>query len=337
MVTIVAYFQADSVIGLGHCVRVRALINALSFDIRLVVAADGVFVNDYFQDAEVRPHCDILKIIDDECRSGLVVLISDHPQAQENLGSFTHPDLIHVAIDDLGSDRLRSDVLVNCSGLPDYHRYPAMQGGVLLLGLEYLPISPVFSWRGESASKRGCLGIMVGSSQLATDWICRLLRMDFSTVCDPQSIRIVISPSTPGGVEIQQIGAARGIDVQSRLSPAEVAFFFQECRLCIMTAGMALYEAFSCGVPVIAFPIQKDMQPECAYYHSLGMLFNVTDGMSEPDLVGVTRRLWNDSLTLERMSALARERVDGRGLLRISSVISSAVNCYFDRKTKLSV
>lgn len=322
-ISIVVYLQADSIIGLGHCVRVRALVDALPLEYRLVLVADGELAGSYFQGAERHSRNDILKVLAAECSASLVILIADCPDVPEEIWNFKHPRLIQVAIDDIGSPALHCDILLNCSGYPGYHRYPSMQNGISLLGLKYLPLRAEFGRVARFIQRGKYLGVVAGSSQAASDWIRAVLDMDFSQLCSPEDIRVVMSPSAQQFVEIQRLGAEKGISVRRGLSSAEMLDFFQECRLCVMTAGMSLYEAFCCGVPVIAYPIQPNMMPECAYYEAEGLLVNVVDGMNEATLVGAIQHVWADSEALERMSASARAQVDGQGLMRVSGVIAA--------------
>ena len=322
-IIVVVYFQADSIIGLGHCVRVRALVDSLPFKHHLVLAADGEWVAPYFQHTAHYPRSDILKILASTCRTNLVILIADHPNVPEKVWDFEHPKLIKVAIDDVGSAVLHSDIVVNCSGYPAYHRYPSMQNGISLLGLKYLPLRTEFGRTARFALQGKCLGVMAGSSQIASDWIRAVLDMDFSKICSPKDIRVVMSPSARQFAEIQQYGAAKGINVRRGLSSVEMVEFFRECRLCVMTAGMSLYEAFCCGVPVVAYPIQPNMKAECAYYEAEGLLVNVMEGMNETALVGAVRRAWADRQFLDDISARARLQVDGQGLARTAAVIAT--------------
>ena len=324
-ISVVVYFQADDSIGLGHCVRVRALVDSLPFERRLVLAADGELAASYFRDAKRYPFSDILEILAEECRAALVILITDHPNVPEKILNFNHSRLIQVAIDDIGSAVLHSDILLNCSGYPGYHRYSSMQNGISLLGLKYLPLRIEFCQAARLASRGKCLGVMAGSSQIASDWVRVVLDMDLSQICSPKDVRVVMSPSTQQFAEIQQFGAAKGISVRRGLTSAEMVEFFQECRLCVMTAGMSLYEAFCCGVPVVAYPIHPDMKAECAYYEAEGLIVDVIDGMNEVALVDAVRRIWTDSESLESLSARARAQVDGQGIRRVSSVIAAVV------------
>jgi spore coat polysaccharide biosynthesis predicted glycosyltransferase SpsG len=324
-ISVVVYVQANSIIGLGHCVRVRALVDSLPFEYRLALNTDDELAAHFFPDAELHSRSEILSVLAARCRSELVILITDCPNVPDEIWNFKHPKLIKVAIDDIGSAVLNCDILINCSGYPGYHRYPSMQNGISLLGLKYSPLRAEFGCAARFILRGKYLGVMAGSSQIASDWIRAVLDMDFSHLCSPGYIRVVMSPSAQHFAEIQRYGDEKGISVRRGLSTAEILDFFRECRLCVMTAGTSLYEAFCCKVPVVAYPIQQNMKKECAYYETEGLLVNVVDGMNEAALAGAIRNIWADSETLEGMSARARAQVDGQGLMRASRVITTVV------------
>ncbi len=83
-----------------------------------------------------------------------------------------------------------------------------------------------------------------------------------------------------------------------------------------------MLEAFACGIPVIAWPVEDDMIDECAYYHEQGWVTNIgAEGGSPERIAMAIDEMLSRPERREAQAQAARAMVDGRGARRIAEAI----------------
>lgn len=341
-IAVISYLEADYDVGLGHAIRLHSLLEHFPYPYDHEVIGKGDAIRDIFPESEVHGfQTDVGKLIKQTTEEHhLTLLITDHPNVPVVMWEIEDESLLKIAIDDIGSSRLRSDIVVNCSACPQYHVYPNLpEWAVSLFGLRYLPLRPEFGniSAAESRPKNGqSLGFVTGSSFAAEEWVYFILSLDFER--DGWSrARLIVSPTLRSFDKARGIGKEKGIEVQTNLTAREMVNFYNTCKVCVMTAGMALYEAFAAGATVIAYPTQPDMIPEAEYLEKQQMLINLgRNGDDRGVLTAAVDDLLKDGDKRQTLKKKLRKMVDGKGAERIAKVLAGIVCDCLEGQTKIA-
>lgn len=330
-IAIISYLEVDHNVGLGHAVRLRTILDSLRWAYDHIIIGKGDWIRTVFPSGVICEfQSDLIKLIKkttEEHRFTLV--ITDHPNVPVIMWEIEDKTLLKVAIDDVGSSRIRSDVVVNCSACTRYHVYPNLpEWAISLFGLRYLPLRSEFGNISAVTSHRRngqSLGFVAGSSFAAEEWVYFILSLDFERD-GWRGARLIVSPTLRNFDKVKKIGKEKGIEVKTDLTVREMVDFYSTLKVCVMTAGMALYEAFAAGVAVIAYPIQSDMIPETEYFEKRQMLINLgRDGNNSCVLTKVVDGLLKNDEKREMLRERLHGAVDGKGAERIGKILTEVV------------
>jgi len=323
---IVCYLPADQQVGSGHLVRSKSIIEAFSFPHQIYRSGNGDLLKETFPDGIELKDPDefaasITRLISIH---SLVILWVDAPEIPKQIREIEHERLLKIIVDDYGGFRVRADVIVNgnagtssgYNGLPDW--------ALILEGLKYMPIRPEFSRAGNKKDndRNGRrVGFVVGSGDEAAEWGNLLLSLNIGE--NKWSTASMVVPRTlPEFEDFLKRGNAVGITPVTGLDGNEMAAFYSSCDVCVMTAGMCLYEALAVGTPIVAYPVLPGMEKEAAYFESNNAILNL--GKKGGDIKAISDAvncLLDSSSRRTEMCRQGRRLFDGKGAFRISRML----------------
>ena len=327
-VALICYVTADHQVGAGHLVRSKALTESILFPHRLYVTGKGVLIKETFSNATY--FNDTFSISDKIARllvsNDYVMLLIDSPQVPHEVWGVEHERLLKITIDDYGGNHIRTDIIVN-GNADSSSGYTGLSDWTLLLsGLKYLPIRPEFAnvGNGRSINRTGRrVGFVIGSGADAQDWAEVILTLDINGN-EWKDVIMVTSSSMPDFKKIKQSAKIKGISVVNGLNVNEMASFYSHCDVCVMTAGMCLYEALAAGTSVVAYPILSGMEKETAYFEKKKVIVNLgKKGFDPQTMTDTVNRLLDSAEERNQMYRMGRDLIDGKGVTRIAQVLMS--------------
>jgi UDP-2,4-diacetamido-2,4,6-trideoxy-beta-L-altropyranose hydrolase len=227
-----------------------------------------------------------------------------------------------VSIDDLASDALPSDVVVNSNvfaGTLDYGRLaPDAQ---LFLGLDFALLQPEFWDVGERivADQVQCVLIVLGASdhrEIMPSLIAAVGRVEGDFAID-----VVVGPLFEHAERVRE--AADRWPGRVRLLPAPASLVQPMCDadVAVSAGGQTLYELVRVGCPTIALEVSHDQREQIDRLARLGCVRN---GGGSPDGTQVTsalRELIDRRDARAMLSRTAQTLIDGQGVIRISEAL----------------
>lgn len=341
-IAIISYLEVDHNVGLGHAIRLHSLLDHFPYPYDHKVIGKGDAIRDIFPESEVHEsQTNVRKLVKQTMeKHRLTLLITDHPNVPVIMWEIEDKTLLKIAIDDVGSSHISSDVVINCSACTQYHVYPNLpEWAISLLGLRYLPLRSEFGNISAITSRRRngqSLGFVAGSSFAAEEWVYSILSLDFERD-GWRGARLIVSPTLRNFDKARKIGKEKGIEVETDLTAREMVNFYSALKVCVMTAGMALYEAFAAGVAVIAYPIRPDMIPEAKYFEKQEMLINLGKNGNDPSvLTAAVDDLLKDGGKRQTLKKKLCKMVDGKGAERITKVLAEIVHDCLEGQDKIT-
>ena len=304
--------ESGAEVGYGHVIRVRALLDEMHMPAVVHCGGDAA----RFLSGRLCESAEDLDAVLNAAEQ--TVLIVDHADSRRWSSFVESPNVLVVAIDDTGGSAVRADVVVNGSGFHGYHHYPSVPANTIVrAGFDYVLLRREFRDLPSYEGSRQGVAIVAGSSSRVQEWVEQLIAHGVPSEWQP--VVFVVSPAFPEGAVSEAL--RNGVDIRRGLSASELIAAIRSKRLCVTTAGMAMIEAFSVGVPVAAYPAQPNMVDECRYYHERGWIVDFGTDASVPErLVEMVRDVLGRP-SLSEMGRTVHRCVDGRGAMRVAALV----------------
>jgi spore coat polysaccharide biosynthesis predicted glycosyltransferase SpsG len=261
-----------------------------------------------------------------EENGGMAVLLVDLPYAEPKLWALGTEHVLTVAIDDHGGRGVAADIVVNQSDVSGSSDYPdAPVHSLILRGLPFLLLRSAFSSAASGAALRNGVGFVVGSGPESAQWVTDLVNS--LEVGELAPIRVVVSETLAEKEALRVAGLGRGIHVESGCSAERLRDFYRQTELCVMTGGMALFEAMALSTPVLCYPILEDMIPQAALLADKRGVLLLSDAQANSrELRQLIRSLLEDRALLAAIGDKAGTLVDGQGSARVAAVLERVIH-----------
>ncbi len=317
--------DADHEVGLGHAVRVGALLAALEMPLDLVVVGRGTALSALF------PHARHVLLSDDGDEPGWAGALAIRPEAvlvdlprwvRRPWARLRAAGLPIAAIDDEGGV-FDADLVINGAVLEECHRYQGLPPGALLrLGPAYTLLRPEFSLRHWRPTGDRSLSIVIGSGGRARPWAEALAGGGLDDLALSR-ITLTVGLACPEVPALRRLAGAHGIAVHQGVGPDALACQFAGHAVSLMTGGMVVPEALATGAPVVAYPQVDNLVPEMRWFAAHGALTDLgpEGGQSLPQVRVAVARLLDDPAAAARQSEAARSIIDGLGAARAARAI----------------
>jgi spore coat polysaccharide biosynthesis predicted glycosyltransferase SpsG len=322
-VRVVAHCRADPRIGMGHAVRLGALLQHLPTAWELVCCVDRELAEPHFPQGATFLPADpaaVAGAVHEGTDAGdLAVLVVDLPRNEPRYWRLGGERVLTVAIDDNGGFGMAADIVINQGDIAKHAQYPDLPAhSVVVSGLENVLLRRGFS--ASEAPARAGVGFVAGSGESSRRWIAAIVRDLAGEGFGP--VRVVVSETLADAADLAAIGRARSIEVASGLSAAQMRDFYRRCELCVMTGGSAIFEAMATGTPVLCHPILDDMLEPTRRLAAMGALVALSRAEAGPGAIErIIVELLADKRRLEEIGARAASRVDGRGCERVAALL----------------
>lgn len=317
--------DANHEVGLGHAVRVGAVLAELKTPVRPIVAGRGDALATLFAGAEQYP------LPDDDTDTHWAELAALRPHAVlvdlpraparpwTELRRFGVPLIV---IDDEGSV-LDADLVINGTALGDHALYRELPAGARkLLGPEYCLLRPAFAAHRWCPAPDRSLSVVVGSGEIAHTWAFALAGGGLADLgLDRCTLTVGLSfPCAPG---LRRLAATHGITVCQGRDAASLAAQFAGHAVSLVTGGMVAYEALATGAPVVAYPQVDNLVAEMRWFAERGCLTDLgPDGGRDLARVRAAVARLADNPTIAMAQARAGHAVvDGLGAPRAATAI----------------
>lgn len=126
----------------------------------------------------------------------------------------------------------------------------------------------------------------------------------------------------PNNAAIGEWIAKSGDDrVTLHIQPQDVAGLFAGCDLAVLGGGISIYEAASCGLPMVLMALADNQLRQCAAWQELGTatFLGRVGEVGHEALAQEVAALVADDRRRAAMSAVGRASVDGRGAERLAN------------------
>ena len=324
-VRVVVHCRAGRDIGMGHAVRLGALLREFPEDYDLTCCVDADVAAQHFP-ASARFLPPDRSAVASAVREGgdagaFTILVVDLPRDAEEFWSLGGDDVLTVAVDDHGGPGIAADVVVNQGDIAGTCAYPDLPAhAVLLAGTRYAMVRPAFSAEPVAGQARAGVGFVAGSGERSEAWIRQVV--DNLDIRGMAPVRIVVSSTFSDLRSLARAGEGRSMEVRGALSAEGMADFYRRPALCVMTGGMAIFEAMAMAAPVACYPILDDMVEPTRLLSQAGALValprqSTAAGALEP----VLRSLLGDVGSLQALANAARGLVDGAGCARVAALV----------------
>lgn len=221
--------------------------------------------------------------------------------------------------------RFRADMLVHGSpSETEQHWRPNMLNpdGEMLFGPQYSILRPEFPPANLRPDQRDVRQILVsfgggddmGAIRLTLDALVDLL--------PDVRFAVMSGAHNPNNAAIKSwIANHCEGRVTLHVQPPEVAGLFAACDLALLGGGTSIYEAASCGLPMVLTALADNQLRQCEAWEKMGAaVFLGPVAKLTPDALRQTvTELVDDGSRRANMSSIGRNAVDGRGAARLAA------------------
>lgn len=336
--------NASPEVGLGHLARCRALAQELKRQGEACVmvgppksyanAQDSIFIEDWIEvETWVSAEQDAAQLvaIARDKQGGFVVL--DDYRVDAGYQHVLNASRLHwLQFDGTAKKPLWADLVVNANPaarVDDYVNVLHNPAAQLLLGPGYAVMRAEFPPAALRADGRPIAQVLVafggGDDRGGIEFALTSLIENA-----PVNWRFVVisgghNPRNPQlAVWIEVHGQGR---VSLLINPDNVAAIMAGCDLAVMAGGTSIYEAASCGLPMVLIAIaDNQIQPAKAWANAGAALFpGVLQEVNAGQLISAVSKLAADDVFRRDMAMKAGDLVDGKGAQRLASKIIEMV------------
>ena len=216
--------------------------------------------------------------------------------------------------------RYHADMILDQNPGSETRRYPVAPACRLLLGPNYALLAPAFmEAKVEERTypervRRILITLGAADPVRATSLVLSTLgSMDMTGI----DVTVVIGGANPHGDEIRQVSESSGFRVLADVT--NMPELMSEADLAITAAGTTSLEACRMGLPAINITLVDNQRDIAAALDDVGAAVSMGwhEDVAETALRDTVLRLVHGRATRERMSAIGRKLVDGRGAARV--------------------
>lgn len=233
-------------------------------------------------------------------------------------------DILCVTIDEWGGEKISSDILVNGTIVPSWHRYE-LEGAVqCCVGPDYALMEESFA---QAHSRERLIGessrilLAMGGDDpffLTRKALSAMERLDRSL-----SGVVVIGPAFTDGTQIRQMAARSRHSWEVAENISDMARRMLEADIGITGGGLIALELACTGTPGFIFCEVDHQQETASVLEKYGAAVNLGLGtnLSEEELARRVADLLNDPAHRAAMQQAGKKLVDGKGCQRIAELI----------------
>lgn len=253
-----------------------------------------------------------------------------YPQLKENPELFTSIERMRkkgiatLAVEFMNTKKLNTDAVINGSVVEDWHKYRRSKDTEYYLGPDYVILEPVYEKlhskgrriRDEVSEIFVCMG---GSDPgNITREVMRILAELKLNV----KITVVLGPAYNklAAIELSTLPFAGKVSIRNVSWRIWEHMF--ECDVAITSAGRMPYELCAIGTPSLLIPIIKHQEHTAETFQSQGAAINLTSSF-KTEFGDRLQTLIQSKRLRKKMSMRGKQLVDGRGLKRITGIMSS--------------
>lgn len=318
---LLVHLDANAEIGLGHAVRIGNLLKHLS-GIPLILSGDCDAALPFLPENVVRVHAsDADDLLVQARRHGAVALLVDEPDMARAIGPLRMEAPCPIAIiDDYGGIDA-TDLVINGTVLPAYHRYRARRkADTILTGGAFALIHDAFGRDLRSRAKNDRLLVVIGSGQAAFDWADFLLGAPVFSRWP--HVTFVTGRALPDPERFGAACAALGFRHRHGISSDALAAEAHSATAGLTTGGMIVYEALAAGLPLAAFPQIANLEAEMNFFSRHGALLDLgSHGGFDAGQVAAALTTLEDEERRAQLSRNGRQLIDGQGLARAAKAL----------------
>jgi len=252
----------------------------------------------------------------DVCRGEDAVLITDsHDFSEEYYVGLKSAGLFVVSVDDIGTPRYASDVVVNHHINAHNYTFRVGPSTRLLLGPQYLPLRKEFRrWLGITRTRGDSRWVVSLGGMPEPDHLRRVL-----AGLDRPAMRLKVIPGFGAGEE--QCAQIRECCPNAEVidPAADLAAAFAEADAAVVNGSVTAYEAAALGIPLIMIPMDPNQEDAVRGFEDAGACIALPsiETLKSADVAAAAERLMANRGLMETLSARAGALVDGRGGERI--------------------
>jgi len=253
-----------------------------------------------------------------------------YPQLKENPEMFASIERMRkkgistLAVEFMNTKKLNTDAVINGSVVEDWHEYHRLEDTEYYLGPDYVILDPVYeklhSKKRRIRDKVSEIFVCMGGSDPGniTREVMRILaglKLKLKTT-------VVLGPaySKLAAIELSKLPLAEKVSIRNVSWRIWEHMF--ECDVAITSAGRMPYELCAIGTPSLLIPIIKDQERVAETFQSRGAAINLTSSF-KTELSDKLQILIESKRLRKEMSLRGKQLVDGRGLKRITGIMSS--------------
>lgn len=150
---------------------------------------------------------------------------------------------------------------------------------------------------------------------------------ELEKISHPIDLTIIIGPGFKDHEQLSAWQKKTSLNHRVEIEPKDMPGLFAAHDLAVIAFGMTAYELAILGVPSVCLTISDDHAQSASVFLDAGLSLVFPSSVSnEPGfLSNQLQRLMNDPMTVQQMSKLALEMVDGGGAARISAMLAKAM------------
>lgn len=339
--TVTALCQSSPQIGLGHAVRLGALLDSLPQTWPINAFCDGELTLKYFpkrthkqgsiEDALQNPN----KLRAPATKISIV--ISDLLAPPQSIWEPEEERTIFVAISDKDWPGFCPDIVINPSDLRGECTYSELpRHNITFSGLPYAPLRKPFQNQLHRQHNREGITFVIGSASKSAAWAKDIIEQ--LPTAGLTKVTIIVSPTLDNFPALAEIGTKRGMHVRTNLSAEQMLDVYCNSELCIMTGGSAVIEALNTGTPVFSYPIMPDMPEETRILAAWGIVHPLSEEDARPaTLRSIIDHYLNNSELLSLLIHNTRKVLDVDGGARICEMIVKTCQMISDGMQKQTV
>jgi UDP-2,4-diacetamido-2,4,6-trideoxy-beta-L-altropyranose hydrolase len=343
--------DASTAIGTGHVMRCLALAHAW----KRVVGGPVTFFTSCDSDALVErviaSGCDVRRVerpypetgdrerLEEAARSakdGGARVVVDGYHFDDAFRTALRPHARVLVLDDIAHQpHYDADLLLNQNVAAHRGMYDGRTSARLLLGPRHALLRPEFI-RVESG---GAAPISTSSQTLPVRVLVTLGGSDpdditnrvldaLDSVHAALTVRVLVGPSNPHLDALRARAAHRALAVELVVAPDDVAVHMTWADIAVSSAGSTIWELFHLGVPSALVTVADNQGENARAAEAAGAALDVQEGTTadlEDRVHDAVSMLAADHGTRARISAKARELVDGRGAERVAMALSEEI------------
>jgi len=330
--TVAIRVDGNNQIGFGHLIRMQALAKQMEkLGARVIFMTRNPETIQYHSTITIDDEIDLYeedRMVNSALKkhNAAMLIVDSYKYDKARLNQIGQLPLTSVYIDDLNRHPFDVDYVINGNLYAPSLNY---QGRAqFLLGTEYLLLREEFAdiARRKVRSSVNDVLLTFGAadpSDLTFKVLSILMNYDRFTALN---WHVVLGPVFSNPAQVLELGWER-TNVHYHHNP-DIKRMMDLCDICISAAGSTTYELARCGVPSILVPAAENQLNVAREAHRLGIAyrFDLNEGMSDNKLFALLDSLINDYASRQKMAALGQEQIDGRGAMRVASILVSTLH-----------